>query len=122
GCWPWCIERPRHWMKHNPARDVRVAKGEKAPPEILSLDECKQLLTASEKFERGRLAPYVALCLFGGLRPFEAARLSWAQVNLADGEVRLEANQTKTGRGRVIAFNDGPKEQAPFNAALKAWL
>jgi len=54
----------------------------------------------------------MAVCLFGGLRPFEAARLLWEQVNLADGEIRLEGPQTKTGRPRVVTI--GP--------TLKAWL
>jgi len=118
----WCIERPRRWIAHNPAREVRVFRGEKGPPAILTVAECEKLLRKADTFKRGRLAPYVAVCLFGGLRPFEAARLNWKAVNLTDGEIRLEANQTKTGRNRVIAFNDGPPEQAPFNAALKAWL
>jgi integrase len=40
--------------------------------------------------------------MFGGLRPFEAARLSWEQVNLVDGEIRLKGQQTKTGKGRIV--------------------
>ena len=74
----------------NPCREVKVQQGDDAPPAILTVDECKVLLRAAEKFEKGRLAPYVAVCLFGGLRPFEAARLTWDAVNLADGEIRLE--------------------------------
>jgi integrase len=58
------------------------------------------------------LVPYVALCLFGGLRPFEAARLTWDQVNLGDKEIRLKGQQTKTGKGRIV-------EICP---TLKAWL
>ena len=56
--------------------------------------------------------PYVALCLFGGLRPFEAARLTWEQVNLTDGEIRLKGTQTKTGKGRLVVIEQ----------TLKAWL
>ena len=56
--------------------------------------------------------PYVALCLFGGLRPFEAARLTWDQVNLTDGEIRLKGTQTKTGKGRIVVIDK----------TLKAWL
>ena len=108
----WCIERPRRWASGNPCREVRVSHGEESPPAILTLGECEALLRKAESFEKGRLAPYTAVCLFGGLRPFEAARLTWNQVNLTDGEIRLEGNQTKTGKGRVVAI-------CP---TLKAWL
>jgi integrase len=50
--------------------------------------------------------------VFGGLRPFEAARLTWEQVNLVDGEIRLKGTQTKTGKGRVVVIEK----------TLKAWL
>src|SRR5208283_6208477 len=65
----------------------------------LTLKQCEDLLRAAE---REGIAPYVAVCLFGGLRPFEAARLTWQAVNLEDREIRLEGFQTKTGRPRVV--------------------
>src|SRR5205814_9872177 len=98
GFFTWCADRKRRWATSNPCALVRVEQAEKAPPAILTLAECQRLLGKVEKFKRGRLAPYVAVCLFGGLRPFEAQRLTWKQINMADKEIRLEANQTKTGR------------------------
>jgi integrase len=100
----WCMERPRRWSAINPCSQVRVAMQEKAPPSVLTVDECKELLKAAETFKEGRLAPYVAVCLFGGLRPTEAQRLTWDGVNLTDGEIRLHGTQTKTGRPRVVAI------------------
>lgn len=108
----WCMDRKRRWATANPCAAVRVALAEKAPPAILTVDECERLLWAAEAFKDGRLVPYVAVCLFGALRPFEASRLTWAQVNLTDREIRLEANQTKTGTGRVVSVNP----------TLHAWL
>jgi integrase len=105
----FCIERPRRWTTVNPCKEVRVAKGEKQPPEILTLEQCKELLKAAEP---KNLAAYTAVCLFGGLRPFEASRLTWDSVNLADREIRLEGTQTKTGRPRVVSICD----------TLHAWL
>jgi integrase len=102
----WCIERPRRWATTNPCREVKVAKTESAPPSVLTVDQCKKLLRAAEAHRNGLLAPYVAACLFGGLRPFEASRLALSQVNLKDREIRLEANQTKTGTPRTIAIDD----------------
>ena len=100
----WCLERPRRWTAINPCRDVRVEKEEKPPPAVLTVAECQRLLDEAERYKDGRLVSYVAVCLFAGLRPFEAARLTWPAVNLTDGEIRLEANQTKTGRPRVVAI------------------
>lgn len=112
----WCIERPRRWAVANPCREVRVDMGEAKPPEVLSVKDCEKLLAAAEAYKGGLLVPYVAVCLFAGLRPFEAARIPRSQVNLADGEIWLEATQTKTGRktktGRMVTIHP----------TLKAWL
>jgi integrase len=108
----WCIERPRRWVVANPCREVHVEKGERPPPEILTVDQCRKLLKAAQAHKEGRLAAWTAISLFAGLRPVEITRLTWQQVNLKDGEIRLEANQTKTGRPRVVSI-------CP---TLRAWL
>jgi integrase len=100
----WCIERPRRWATSNPCREVKVAKGEASAPSVLTVGQCASLLRAAEAHKGGLLVPYVAVCLFGGLRPFEASRLPWAQVNLKDKEIRLEAKQTKTGTPRTVTI------------------
>jgi integrase len=105
----WCIERPRRWTMTNPCKEIRVSIEEKAPPAILTVEQCKDLLDAASA--KG-LAAYTAVCLFGGLRPFETSRLTWDAVNLKDREIRLEGNQTKTGRPRIVAICD----------TLAAWL
>jgi integrase len=118
----WCKERPRNWLAHNPASDITVEKGEAGEPEVLTVEDCERLLRAAEAHNGGNLVPYLVVTMFAGLRPFEASRLDWSQVNLDDGEIRLEASQTKTGKGRVVEFNDGPQEQKAFNATVTAWL
>ena len=111
----WCMKGKRHWCINNPCYAVEIEGtpgDDDREPVVLPVDECERLLRAAEGFERGKMVPYVALCMFGGLRPFEAARLSWDQVNLVDGEIRLKGQQTKTGKGRIV-------EICP---TLKAWL
>jgi len=108
----WCIERPRRWATSNPCREVKVDLGEKSAPAILSLADCKAILGLAQSHKGGILAPFTAVSLFGGLRPFEAARLTWEQVNLKDGEIRLDSTQTKTKTGRTVKI-------CP---TLKAWL
>ncbi|MGD0746099.1 MAG: hypothetical protein ABSA45_13180, partial [Verrucomicrobiota bacterium] len=59
----WCIQRPRRWTVVNPCREIKFEKGEKAPPAILTVEECKALLKSAET---EGIAPYVAACLFAG--------------------------------------------------------
>jgi integrase len=101
----WCAERPRQWTKVNPARKAtRSGRTEESAPVVLSVEQCEALLQAAVRVKKGRMAPYIAVCLFGGLRPYEARRLTWTAVNLADGEIRIESHQTKTKRPRVVAI------------------
>jgi integrase len=102
----WCMDRERRWIAVNPCTAVKIKIGDKAPPHILSLEMCERLLRAAEKFKDGRLLPYLTLTLFCGLRPFEARRIQWGQVNFQDRELRIEANQSKVKRGRTIALAD----------------
>lgn len=109
----YCMDRPRKWIAANPARkETRERRTGGNTPAVLPLEDCETMLRAAEKHRRGRLVPYVALCLFGGLRPFEAARLSPGQINMKDREIRLEPFQTKTKAGRVVTICD----------TLAAWL
>ena len=54
--------------------------------------------------------PYVALCLFAGVRPAETAKLTWA--NLSAGYVEVTAHASKTRRRRLV----------PIAPNLAAWL
>lgn len=101
GFFAWCKKGPRRWIQFNPVLEVEAEKEEGHAPKVLTVAQARALLKVSEA--KG-LAPYVALCLFGGLRPHEAQRVSWHQINLVDAEIRLEADQTKTGRGRVVTI------------------
>jgi len=111
----WCMKGKRHWAVNNPCYAVEIegfATADHHEPVVLPVEECRALLQAAENLQKGRSVPYVALCMFGGLRPTEAARLTWDQVNLKDGEIRLKGAQTKTGKGRIVVIDK----------TLKAWL
>jgi integrase len=100
----WCIQRPRRWCAVNPCRELQLAKSDKTPPAILTVEQCQKLLTAAEDYRGGIMLPYTVACLFGGLRPYEAQRLHWEQVNLSDLEIRIEAHQSKVKRPRVVSI------------------
>ena len=58
------------------------------------------------------LAPYFALQAFAGLRPTEAARLTWDDVDLHEGIISIRQDTSKTGGIRHV----------PMNSTIKAWL
>jgi integrase len=98
----WCLDHPRKWIGVNPCLSIKVVQPEAGAPVILNVEQCRALLKQAEKHRKGRLAPYFAICLFGGLRPSETSRLNWTGINLHDSELRLEGSETKTRKPRVV--------------------
>jgi integrase len=110
----WCVEK--EWITVNPALGPRKKSGGKRNvklPDIFTVDQCRALLRAAEAHKGGMLVPYVAVCLFAGLRPdSEAERITWKQVNLTDKQITIEPWMTKTGIPRTITIS----------ATLAKWL
>ncbi len=52
------------------------------------------------------LKPVVTMAYYYGMRKQEILGLRWDQVDLAEGEVRLDPEDTKTGEARLIVLND----------------
>jgi site-specific recombinase XerD len=66
---------------------------------LLSCEEAKGLLGASESLYGGDMLAYTSICLFAGLRPdSEMKNLCWSSVNLDDSEIRVTIGKTKTPR------------------------
>jgi site-specific recombinase XerD len=105
----WCIEK--EWIAVNPALGPRTKNGgklkDKKLPGVFTVEQCEALLRKAESHKNGMLVPYVAVCLFAGLRPdSEAERITWQQVNLSDKQINIEPWMTKTGIPRTIAIDD----------------
>jgi integrase len=58
------------------------------------------------------LVPFLVLCGFCGLRPVEARRLHWEEINFAEGHIEVKASKAKTASRRLAVI--------PPNAAK--WL
>lgn len=76
--------------------------------EIYSADEMSKLLEAASD----NLRPFIVLCGFCGLRPAEAMRLDWKEVDFERGTILVSAGKSKTQSRRFAPL--------PENAA--AWL
>ena len=84
----------------NPAATIRAPKIVQPPPAVLTLQQTAHLLNAAQTFERGACLPYIAICLFAGLRPEEAMRLRPSDIGTE--YITLTASQTKTTSARTI--------------------
>ncbi|MEI9866423.1 MAG: hypothetical protein WDN00_18080 [Limisphaerales bacterium] len=94
------------WLEH--ARKYSSAKH--GSIEIFTPDEFKKILAVADK----RLAPFLAINGFAGIRNEEIARLDWEDIALEDGEsfISIYADTAKTKVGRMVPVKDN----------LKSWL
>lgn len=107
----WCMQRPRRWLATNPASGKLIATRpgfamRESEPEVYSLREVMRLLAAARRYRGGKYLRFIVLSLFAGLRPAEAIRVRANQPNLVEGELRIEAAQSKVGRARTVQLPD----------------
>ena len=95
------------YVAENPVKGIEKPDVDKDPPIIFKQREALALLkTAAE------LTPWVAIGLFAGLRPEEAQKLSWEEVDFSHRHIDLPATKSKTRDRRII----------PFLGHLEEWL
>jgi integrase len=103
----WAVRRKL--LAESPADAVPLPLLEDKPPAILTPGEATALLDACQR-ERPSLLAWLALALFGGIRPEEARRLAWTDVR--PDAVNIEGAKAKTRHRRVV----------PLTPQLRAWL
>lgn len=124
----FCVAKPRQWATENPVADIAKFRITRGLPEILTPEKCAELMAYVEtyrggprsKLPAGCLAPYFALCLFGGLRPSVPHGEVWklAQhnpgklIDLELGVIRITPEVSKVKSIR----------QVKIRPALAAWL
>jgi hypothetical protein len=121
----WCKTAPRGWTSENPVTAIPAFRIAHGVPEILTAQKAAEIMAYVETYTGGLrelpagcLAPYFAICLFGGVRPAfddgEIAKLAKSpdSVNLALGTIRLSPDQSKVKAVRQITIQPN----------LRAWL
>lgn len=100
----------QEWLATNPMKKVpyhRIAR-RRGSAKTLSADEAQKLMTHVESFQNGRLVPFFALCLFGGIRPClrtgEILRVKLEHVLLDTGVFRIEPEVSKIKELRTVAI------------------
>lgn len=97
----WLIERD--YATSNPIANIKLAKVDAPARQVLSIEETKKLLaTAIEKDKR--LIPYLALCLFAGLRPDECKQLTPA--HFTKEYIRIDESIAKTHSARTVPIHN----------------
>jgi integrase len=95
--------REGKWISANPTENVKVRVRNGEEVKILTVPEVRQLLTAAQSCELpGSVIPYVAVQLFGGLRPFEAAQLAWERIHFETGQIEILGMTSKTRETRFV--------------------
>jgi integrase len=87
--------------ERNPAQGVKLLKENNERDRILSPEEYAQLLAHSP----GHLKQIVELAYHTGMRQGEILTLTWGQVDLKDGFIKLSPENTKTNDGRLVPLN-----------------
>lgn len=95
----------------NPAERISVPKADEKMPEFFPAGTVEALLRKAHTV-CPRLAPFLAVGAFAGLRPDEARALCWENVNLAERHIRVMPETSKTRRARLVPISDN----------LAAWL
>lgn len=91
----------RGYIRENPCLRITPPKVDLRPPVILTPAEAKRLLETCRK-DKPRLVPWLVLGLFAGVRPEELEKLRWADVDLTNGVVTIDAAASKTRRRRTV--------------------
>jgi integrase len=91
----------RAYRADNPCDRLESVKIHKDPPAILTVEQTRQCLEWLDT-ERSRAFAWFVLTTFAGLRPEEAERTSWKEINFTEGWIRVEAQTTKVRQRRVV--------------------
>lgn len=87
--------------ERNPAQGVKQLKENNERDRILSPEEYARLLTHCP----AHLKPIVKLAYHTAMRRGEILNLTWGQVDLKEGFIKLRAEDTKTNEGRLVPLN-----------------
>lgn len=101
----WCVDN-KH-MTENYASRVRTKKIPKPNPKAMTVAQSRRLIEEAVTFQGGRFLAYQTLTLFAGVRPQEATRLTWNDVDLRNRLCIIEGDEVaKTTTRRVIELPD----------------
>ena len=87
---------PKHDVTEAEAVDKAKDKG--AKPELLTPEQMANLMAKA----KGKVALYLAIAGFAGIRAAEILRLEWKDFNFARGHITVAADKAKTATRRLV--------------------
>jgi len=87
--------------ERNPTYGVKLLKENNVRDRVLSSEEYDNLLTHCLPY----LKPIMKLAYFTGMRLGEILGLTWGQVDLKEGFIKLISEDCKTNEGRLVPLN-----------------
>ena len=93
----WCADNPVHRVEPERIQEKRI--------DILTRDQIERLLHTAATHRSGACLPAVSLMLYAGVRPNEVERLTWSQIQLDRGIIRILPQHSKTGGARHITIH-----------------
>lgn len=104
----WC--KKMGFCEANPMVSIAPITTDAIDPKVLSIADCRKLLSVVSEFESGKMLPYVVLGLFCGIRPTELQRLTWDAIDLYGYTVTIGATIAKMRRRRIVRISDNAVE------------
>lgn len=89
------------YTENNPANRIKKISKEPILPTIWPAKTVVKVMGAAEE-EEPRLAPYLAIGFFAGLRPAELRSLQWKDIELENRIIRVRPEVAKTRRTRLV--------------------
>ncbi len=95
----WAVRKG--YASENPVDRMEKITPEAQPVQILTVRQTAKALVWTKR-NAPRCLAWLALALLAGLRPDEADKITWRDVNTEEGTVSLDATKTKTRTRRVV--------------------
>ncbi len=102
------LSRSVEWdyLEHHPLANLKQLKVDRSKPiRTLTGDERERFLEAIRQRDEF-LRPFALMAYYTGMRYGEITSLEWRDVNLAERQITLRAENTKTAASRAIPIND----------------
>ena len=91
----------RRYVASNPCDAIEAVSEDEKAPVILSTHKAARCLVWTAKREPAYLA-WLSLALLAGLRPEEADKIEWGDIDIERGTVRVDAEDTKVRCRRIV--------------------
>lgn len=95
----------KEWSVRNPVVGMSLKQPEGRLRWITREEADRLIEEASKEIKAPHLADFIRLAINTGCRKNELLKLTWDRVDLAVGHLRLEGENTKTGKRRIVPLS-----------------